>query len=505
MNQFRVLVSKCAAMAAACLVLSQAQAEPQRIQQFTTAQGIPVWFVQANNIPMVDLAIDIDAGSRWDPQGLEGLSALTTDIASRAVTEIGDRPALNEEALGKAMARLAIQRSESTTSDRVTLKFRFLSDPAVVASASLLIAQQLARPAFETSTFERERDRSLAALKDELTQPQSLATRALWHSIYRGHPYGRNQTIASLRAIAPQDLRSFYERFWLPQRMTVSLVGDLSLEQARSLLHQVFSPLASAATQPAPSASASKTSAASAVKASTSTRTEPRWPKALPAVPLTQGRRLNINHPASQAHIWLGLPLMARGEHDDYFPMLVANHILGGGGFTSRLTHEVREKRGLSYSVFSAFQPQAQTGPFFIGLQTSRDNAEQALVVVQQTLTDFIEKGPTPEELEAAKKNLAGGFALRLDTNRKLLDNLSQMAFYKLPPNYLDNWTKSIQAVTAAQIRDVLNRRLRIDRLNTVVVAGGTQPDGVQPNGVEPNGTATEPASVATDNGSPRQ
>ncbi|MFZ9162355.1 MAG: hypothetical protein ACO21Q_06975, partial [Burkholderiaceae bacterium] len=94
MNQFRVLVSKCAAMAAACLVLSQAQAEPQRIQQFTTAQGIPVWFVQANNIPMVDLAIDIDAGSRWDPQGLEGLSALTTDIASRAVTEIGDRPAL---------------------------------------------------------------------------------------------------------------------------------------------------------------------------------------------------------------------------------------------------------------------------------------------------------------------------------------------------------------------------------------------------------------------------
>jgi hypothetical protein len=153
----------------------------------------------------------------------------------------------------------------------------------------------------------------------------------------------------------------------------------------------------------------------------------------------------------------------------------------------------VREKRGLSYSVFSAFQPQAQTGPFFIGLQTSRDNAEQALVVVQQTLADFIEKGPTAEELEAAKKNLAGGFALRLDTNRKLLDNLSQMAFYKLPPNYLDNWTKSIQAVTAAQVRDVLNRRLRIDRLNTVVVAGGAQSDAVQPNGVEPNGTAMEP------------
>jgi zinc protease len=502
MNQFRLLFSKWSAIATACLVLSQAaQAEQQRIQQFTTAQGIPVWFVQANNIPMVDLAIDIDAGSRWDPQGLEGLSSLTTDIASRAVTAIGDRPALNEEALGKAMARLAIQRSESTTSDRVSLKFRFLSDPSVVAPASLLIAQQLARPAFEVSTFERERDRSLAALKDQLTQPQSLATRALWHSIYRGHPYGRNPTVASLRGIQAQDLRGFYDRFWLPQRMTVSMVGDLSLDQARSLLDQIFSPLAAAVSQREDTASASATTTPS-VKASARNRAEPRWPRALPAVPWTEGRRLNINHPASQAHIWLGLPLMARGEHADYFPMLVANHILGGGGFTSRLTHEVREKRGLSYSVFSAFQPQAQTGPFFVGLQTSRDNAEQALVIVRQTLIDFIENGPTREELEAAKKNLAGGFALRLDTNRKLLDNLSQMAFYKLSPDYLDNWTKSIQAVTSAQIRDVLHRRLRMDRLNTVVVAGGAQPEAADASATV---TETETPPSAADSGTAQQ
>ena len=485
-----------AGLMAATWFLPAAQAG-QSIQQFTTSHGVPVWFAQANDIPIVDLSIDIDAGSRWDPQGLEGLSSLTTDIASRAVTAIGDRPALNEEALGKAMARLAIQRSESTTSDRVSLKFRFLSDPSVLAPASLLIAQQLARPAFDVSTFERERDRSLAALKDQLTQPQSLATRALWHSIYRGHPYGRNPTVASLRGIQVQDLRGFYERFWLPQRMTVSMVGDLSLDQARSLLDQIFSPLAAAVAQREDTTSVSATTTPS-VKASARNRAAPRWPRALPAVPWTEGRRLNINHPASQAHIWLGLPLMARGEHADYFPMLVANHILGGGGFTSRLTHEVREKRGLSYSVFSAFQPQAQTGPFFVGLQTSRENAEQALVIVRQTLIDFIENGPTREELEAAKKNLAGGFALRLDTNRKLLDNLSQMAFYKLSPDYLDNWTKSIQSVTAAQIRDVLHRRLRMDRLNTVVVAGGTQPEATDASAMA---TETETPPSAADGG----
>ena len=121
-------------------------------------------------------------------------------------------------------------------------------------------------------------------------------------------------------------------------------------------------------------------------------------------------------------------------------------------------------------------------------------------MIVRQTLMDFIENGPTREELEAAKKNLAGGFALRLDTNRKLLDNLSQMAFYKLSPDYLDNWTKSIQSVTSAQVRDVLHRRLRMDRLNTVVVAGGTQPEAADA------GAATaETTPPAADNGTAPQ
>jgi len=445
-----------AGLMAATWFLPAAQAG-QSIQQFTTSHGVPVWFAQANDIPIVDLSIDIDAGSRWDPSGLEGLASLTADLASRGVSALTNRPALDEEALGKAMASLAIQRSESVGSDRVSLRFRFLSDPAVVGSAAALVAQQLVAPAFDSQVFARERDRSLAGLKDELTQPQTLATRALWHSMYRGHPYGRNLTLASLKAIERADLVQFHARYWLPSRMKLSMVGNLTLDQAKQLAEQLFGPLAQAQ-RPQPAGP------------------ETRWTKSLPSVLLSEGRRLNIQHPASQAHIWLGLPFMARGEHADYFPMLVANHILGGGGFTARLTHEVREKRGLSYSVFSAFQPQAQTGPFFIGLQTSRENADQALEVVRKTLEDFIEKGPSPEELEAAKKNLAGGFALRLDTNRKLLDNLSQIAFYKLPANYLDTWTSQVQAVTANQIKEVLKRRLRLDRLNTVVVAGGAAP-----------------------------
>ncbi|MFM1880817.1 MAG: hypothetical protein RLZZ344_1051, partial [Pseudomonadota bacterium] len=200
-------------------------------------------------------------------------------------------------------------------------------------------------------------------------------------------------------------------------------------------------------------------------------------PSVLPAVRIpTDSSRIDIAHPASQSHIWMGIPILARHEQGEFFALMVANHVLGGGGFTSRLTQEVREKRGLSYSVFSAVSPLAQPGPFFLGLQTQRERAEEALAVVRETLEAFVRDGPTDEELEAAKQNLLGGFALRLDSNRKLLDTLAQIGFYRLPMNYLDRWTDAVSLVTKEEIRTLLRQRLDLNRLATVVVAGGASP-----------------------------
>jgi zinc protease len=158
--------------------------------------------------------------------------------------------------------------------------------------------------------------------------------------------------------------------------------------------------------------------------------------------------------------------------------MTVGNYILGGGGFVSRLTEEIREKRGLSYSVFSAFQPLAQPGPFLIGLQTQSAKAPEALEVVRDTLTRFLNEGPTAQELKAAQENLVGGFALRVDSNRKLLDNYAQINFYDMPLNYLQTWSSNIAAVTAEDIRRVMTRVVKPDQLSVVVVAG---PEGFQP------------------------
>jgi zinc protease len=193
-------------------------------------------------------------------------------------------------------------------------------------------------------------------------------------------------------------------------------------------------------------------------------------PAALPKVAMKIApSEQRIVHPASQSHILIGAPGMARND-PDYFPLYVGNYTLGGGGFVSRLMNEVREKRGLAYSVYSYFMPLKQPGVFQIGLQTKKEQADQALQLVRDTLAEFIAKGPTEKELLAAKQNIVGGFPLRIDSNRKILDYLSIIAFYDLPLTYLDDFTGKVEQVTVAQIRDAFARHIDPKAMATVIV-----------------------------------
>ena len=174
---------------------------------------------------------------------------------------------------------------------------------------------------------------------------------------------------------------------------------------------------------------------------------------------------------SAQAQVLMGQPGHARRD-PDFFPLLVGNHILGGGGFVSRLTTEVREKRGLSYSVYSYFQPGLHAGAFQVGLSTRPDQAQQALDVAREVVRDFVSQGPTEAELQAAKDFLIKGFALRIDSNRKLLDNVANIAWHGLPLDYLDSWTQRVQAVSTADIRRAFQRVVQPERMVTVVVGG---------------------------------
>jgi zinc protease len=156
----------------------------------------------------------------------------------------------------------------------------------------------------------------------------------------------------------------------------------------------------------------------------------------------------------------------------DFLALLVGNHILGGGGFTSRLTQEVREKRGLSYSVYSDFSPGLNRGGFVIGLQTRPDQAAEAVQVAHDTLARYVADGPTEAELRAAKDNLIGGFALRIDSNRKLLANVANIAWNDLPLDYLEHWTARVNALSLAEVSAAMQRHLQPARMATVIVGG---------------------------------
>jgi zinc protease len=156
----------------------------------------------------------------------------------------------------------------------------------------------------------------------------------------------------------------------------------------------------------------------------------------------------------------------------DSFPLFVGNYVLGGGGFVSRLMQDVREKRGLAYDVHSYFAPRKLAGPFEIGLQTKREQAAESLAVVEATLTKFLKEGPSAAELKAAKQNLADGFGLRLDSNAKLLGNVSMVGFYGLPLTWIDDYPRNIEAVTAAQVRAAFAKHLDREHIVTVIVAG---------------------------------
>jgi zinc protease len=199
--------------------------------------------------------------------------------------------------------------------------------------------------------------------------------------------------------------------------------------------------------------------------------TLPALPPVAEVADLAQAVQKNIAFDAAQAQVLMGQPGYKRNDAA-FFPMLVGNYILGGGGFVSRLQNEVREKRGLTYGVSSNFAPGLHAGAFTVALQTRPDQAAQALEVARTVVKDFVTNGPSQAELTAAKDNLVGGFALLIDSNRKLLGNISNIAWNDLPLDYLDSWTQQIEKVSVQDIKAAFSAKLQPDKMVTIVLGG---------------------------------
>jgi len=408
-----------------------------KIQQWQTSEGSEVYFVENHDLPIIDLSVNFAAGNARDNAPKAGVANLTRYLMTLGAAGMTD------EDISQKLADVGAVMGGELDADRASFKLRTLSSSREREQALDVYTKILQKPDFPEAVLTREKARVIAGLQEAETQPESISSKAFMAALYGSHPYALDDDPATVASIQREDLRKFYATYYGARGAVIALIGDMSRSDAEQLAERISSGLPQA---PAVSS--------------------------LPAVSYPDAaKEQKIQHPASQSHILLGYPGVKRGDAD-YFPLYVGNYILGGGGFVSRLTEEVREKRGLVYSVYSYFMPMAELGPFQIGLQTKRDQADEALKLVRETLAKFIAGGVTEAELNAAKQNITGGFPLRLDSNAKILDYLAVIGFYKLPLTYLDDFNANVKKVTTAQIKDAFARRIDPAKMVTVVVGG---------------------------------
>jgi zinc protease len=406
-----------------------------KIEHWQTASGSRVYFVENHDLPILDMSVGFPAGSARNTSETAGLAGVTLHMMSLGAA------GMNEEEITNAFADIGAEKGGSLDADQASFSLRTLTSEK--DKALTVFNKILHQPDFPQAVLAREKARIIAGLQEDETQPESIVNKAFMQALYGKHPYGLPDSgeVNTIEAIKREDLQAFYQQYYSAKSSVIALIGDVTKAEAREIAEKVSAGL-------------------------------PQTPAvgSLPKVSLpTAANKQEIAHPASQAHILLGYPGITRGDAD-YFPLYVGNYILGGGGFVSRLTEEVREKRGLVYSVYSYFIPMAEQGPFQVGLQTKKEQAGEALKVVNETLANYIKNGVTAEELQAAKSNITGGFPMRLDSNRDILGYLSMIGFYQLPLTYLDDFNQEVNKVTATQIKDAFNRRLKLNHFVSVIV-----------------------------------
>mgnify|MGYP006079009831 FL=1 len=408
------------------------------IEYWITSAGAEVYYVHAPELPMVDIQIVFDAGSSRDEDAL-GIAMLTNSLlADGANGDDADKISNDFESLGAIYAA-------DIGYDSASLQLRSLTESELLKSAIVNLKKVLSAPDFPTDALERRQSQMLIGIKAKQQSPAAIAKDAFMKATYQSHPYAKPSegTETSVKAINRKDIVSFYKKHYTAKNSMIAIVGAVSHELAKQISEDI-------------SAGFQDGEKASSIRAVEN---------------LEEPQSIFIEYPSAQTHILVGQPGMKRGD-SDYFSLYVGNHILGGGGMVSRLFEEVREKRGLSYSAYSYFSPMLFKGPFTAGLQTKTDQADEAISVLLENIKNYIEQGPTEEELIAAKKNITGGYPLRIDSNSKILNYVVVIGYYKLPLDYLETFNNNVEAVTIESIKDAFKRRLSPDKL--VMVKVGT-------------------------------
>jgi len=417
------------------LVLTPASLAMAPIQRWQTANGAWVYFVPAPEVPMLDVRVVFAAGSARDGDN-PGLATLTAAMLDEGTES------LKADDFHAAMEATGANFGAGSGLEMASLSLRTLSEAASRDAAYALLAAVLRQPRFSAEPFARQRSLLLSGLQSEQESPGAIADHAYMRALYGQHPFGSPGagTLASVQAISLPMVKAFHGRYFVATNARLIFVGDASRAEIERLAEQLSQAVPAGA--PAPP---------------------------LPVVHPQPASAQHIAFDSAQTHVLLGELGIARGD-PDHFALILGNHVLGGNGVVSVLFKEVREKRGLSYSVNSHFEPLGLRGPFTASLQTRGEQQAEAVALLRREIALFVDNGPDPKALEEARQNLLGDFPLRLDGNGKILDNLTMMAFYGLPLDYLDTWRDKIKAVTLTDVRAALKRHLHPEAMTLVTV-----------------------------------
>jgi len=433
------LLMSCLLACAAVAPAPEAPSPPQGpvAQRTVLDNGIVLLTLERPHLPVVAVEIEVAAGSAEDPADLPGLANLTTSLldegtATRSASEIAE-----------ALEFIGASLSVSCDQDSATLSLRVLKRH--LDTGLEILADILTHPAFRPDDVERVRALTRSALLSEEEEPDQIAAKAYHRAAYGSHPYAHpvEGDLDSVARIDANSLRRFHAAFYGPRRTVIAAVGAITTDEATAALTRHLGHWTSAPTPPTP----------------------------LPAPPPTTPQRIVIERDFTQSTLILGLAGLRR-DAPDFFPALVMNHILGGGGFGSRLTTDLREERGLVYGVGSGFDILQERGLFTVQLATKNESAAEAEAVVRDQLRLMRDGGVTDDELEAAKAYLTGSFPLRLDGDAKLASYLLFMERHHLGLDYLQRFPTLVNAVTRDQVAAAARHYLDPDGLIVVVVGG---------------------------------
>ncbi len=405
------------------------------INFWETHNGVRVYFIESLELPIVDINVNFDAGSARDNPKKSGVSNLTNYLMMLGSAN------LNENQLSDSFSDIGATIGGGVDPDHAKITLRSLSKKETLNQALKTFQLVLSSPRFDKTVFDREKLSTLSLIEQSQTQPDSIGANAFKKLLYGDHPYAfpEEGLLETVRGLKQSDVIDFYKQFYTAQNASIVIVGDLNKNEAQDISDQLTRHLK-----------------------------EGKNPEISDVQSISSGENL-IENSAQQAHLFYGMPTLER-QDQDFFPLYVGNYILGGGGFVSRLTGEVREKNGLVYSVYSYFMPMTKAGPFQIGLQTKKDQIDDAFSLVKKVVSEFVQNGPSQKELEDAKKNLIGGFPLRLDSNKKITEYISMMAVYNYPLDYLETFSQKVESVTIDQIKDAFKRRIDMSKFSTVIV-----------------------------------